>query len=85
MTTDIGPAANKDKQVKVNVQGGSGSPVYGIGLIGAWVYYIGRATTNRERVAGFFKGIVWPGFRVYEALAYLHRDDAEAGSPPPQV
>ena len=84
MTPDISPAANKDKQVKVNVQGGSGSPVYGIGLIGAWVYYIGRATTNRERVAGFFKGLVWPAFLVYEVLGYLNKEKPAADDAAPE-
>jgi len=52
-------------------QWGAGGAVYGLGLIGAWVYFIGNATTFWLGVLGFFKGIVWPSFLVYEALKYL--------------
>ena len=46
-----------------------GSPVYGLGVIGAWVYYWKRADTPRERAVGLAKGLVWPAFLVYEALS----------------
>jgi len=45
--------------------------VYGLGLIGAWVYFIGHATTFGLGVLGFLKGIVWPALLVYELLKYL--------------
>ncbi|MGE5139229.1 MAG: hypothetical protein ACM3JD_07205 [Rudaea sp.] len=51
--------------------GGGGDAVYGIGLFGAWVYYIGRATTTEERIKGFFKGLVWPAFLVHDLLVFL--------------
>lgn len=51
--------------------GGGGGTVYAFGLIGAWVYYIGHATTLQEGAIGFLKGIVWPAFLVYNLLAYL--------------
>ena len=53
--------------------GGGGSPGYGIGMIGAWVYYFKRATTTQERVQAFFKGLVWPAFLVYDLLVFLER------------
>ncbi|HTP06870.1 MAG TPA: hypothetical protein VMP08_01370 [Anaerolineae bacterium] len=43
-------------------QRGGADAVYGIGLIGAWVFYFKRATTPQERVLAFFKGLVWPAF-----------------------
>ncbi len=55
----------------VRTGGSSGDAFYGIGLFGAWVYFIGRATTNQERVLGFLKGIVWPAFLVYGAMKFL--------------
>jgi len=55
-------------------QGSSSDAVYGIGLIGAWVYYIGRATTTQERIKGFFKGFAWPAFVVYRLLEFLDRE-----------
>jgi hypothetical protein len=46
--------------------------VYGLGLFGAWVYFIGHATTFWLGVLGFLKGIVWPALLVFEALKYLN-------------
>ncbi len=58
-----------DKKV-VYRNGGSGA-VYGLGMIGAWVYFIGHATTFWLGVLGFLKGIVWPAFLVFEAFKAL--------------
>lgn len=49
-----------------------GNVVYGLGLIGAAVYYIGHAATFWVGVLGFLKALVWPAFLVYEVLKFLH-------------
>jgi hypothetical protein len=49
----------------------SGGAVYGLGLIGAAIYFISQATTFWIGVLGFLKAIVWPAFLVYEALKAL--------------
>jgi len=54
--------------------GSSSNPVYGFGLIGAWVYYLRRATTPRERVMGVLKGFVWPAILVYEIFKFLDKE-----------
>jgi len=77
MTTELSNVAQEGKKVVVNSQGGSSGAVYGLGLIGAWVYYIGRASSFQEGVAGFFKGLVWPAFMVYELLDFLNKNDEE--------
>jgi hypothetical protein len=70
----VEPLVKEEK--KVVVRGGGGSDaVYGIGMIGAWVYYIGRAKTWQEGVAGFFKGLVWPAFLVYGAFSALNKHE----------
>jgi hypothetical protein len=46
----------------------SGGAVYGLGFIGAAVYYISTATGFWMGVLGFLKAIVWPAFLVYEVL-----------------
>jgi hypothetical protein len=51
--------------------GGPASAVYGLGFIGAAVYFITQATTFWMGVLGFLKAIVWPAFLVYEAFKYL--------------
>lgn len=50
---------------------GPASAVYGLGLIGAAVYFIGAATSFWTGVLGFLKAIVWPAFLVYEAFKSL--------------
>ncbi len=45
--------------------------VYGLGLIGAAIYYIGAATSFGMGLLGFLKAIVWPVFLVMEALKSL--------------
>ena len=70
-----------EDQKTMKYQGGSGDTVYGIGLIGAWVYFIGpRHHTPRAHVKGFFEGLVWPAFLVYALFEYWKRSDL---SPPP--
>jgi len=71
MTTDIEPTEQAKEKKEVKIQGGSSDSVYGLGLIGAWVYFIGRATTPEERIKGFFKGFVWPAYLVYELFVFL--------------
>lgn len=74
MTTEQNSNEQVDKKVTVNSQGGSSGAVYGLGLIGAWVFYIGRAASLQEGVRGFFKGLVWPAFMVYDLLAFLNKN-----------
>ncbi|MCF8371421.1 MAG: hypothetical protein K9H64_07350 [Bacteroidales bacterium] len=45
--------------------------VYGLGLIGAAIYYISVATSFWMGVVGFFKALVWPIFLVYEAFKFF--------------
>ena len=45
--------------------------VYGLGLIGAAVYYISSATSFWGGVVGFLKALVWPAFFVYELLKFV--------------
>ncbi len=49
----------------------SGGAVYGLGLIGAAIYFISHAVTFWLGVLGFLKALVWPAFLVYYALKAL--------------
>ena len=49
----------------------SGGAVYGLGFIGAAIYYISTANGFWMGVLGFLKAIVWPAFLVYELLKFL--------------
>lgn len=50
---------------------GSGGAFYGLGFIGALVYYLTTATSLLGGVIGFLKALVWPAFLVYGLLKFL--------------
>ncbi|MEZ4358388.1 MAG: hypothetical protein R2876_07215 [Eubacteriales bacterium] len=60
-----------NKCVIKNIDNHSGGAIYGIGFIGAVIYYISTATTFWIGVLGILKAIVWPAFLVYEAFKFL--------------
>ena len=74
MDTELTPTTPEEKKMQMKIQGGGSDTFYGLGLIGAWIYYIGRATTPQERVRGFFKGLVWPVFVVHDLLEFLNKE-----------
>lgn len=51
--------------------GAGGGAVYGIGLIGALVYFLQHATTFGQAVVGVLKALVWPALVVYQTLGFL--------------
>ncbi len=55
---------------KTGDSGPSGA-IYGLGFIGAAIYFISQATTFWAGVLGFLKAIVWPAFLVYDAFKFL--------------
>lgn len=61
------------KQIKIiNKTGGGGGAVYGLGLIGALVYYLQNAATFWAGVLGILKAIVWPAFLIYRLFDFFH-------------
>jgi len=73
MTTEINSQKQEEehRNRKKNYRNTASAPVYGLGLIGAMVYYLGHAATFWMGVLGFFKAIVWPAMLVYEMMKYL--------------
>ncbi len=57
---------------KTGVRQGS-SAVYGMGFIGAVIYFIQHATGFWMGVLGVLKAMVWPAILVYEFLNYLNK------------
>ena len=47
--------------------------VYGLGLIGAAIYFISVATTFWVGVLGFLKALVWPAILIYQAFEFLNK------------
>jgi hypothetical protein len=56
---------------KVKNSGGGGA-VYGLGFIGAAIYFISTAGSFWMGVLGFLKALVWPAILVYDAFCALH-------------
>lgn len=47
--------------------------VYGLGLIGAAVYYVQHAAGFWPVVVALLKALVWPAFLVYDLLRFIGR------------
>jgi hypothetical protein len=47
---------------------GCGGAIYGLGFIGALVYYLTTATSFWIGVLGVLKAIIWPAILVYGLL-----------------
>ncbi len=75
MTAELAPAEKKEKKIQENYHGGSSDTVYAVGLIGAWIYFIGRAATTEEKIKGFFKAFAWPGILVYRLLEFFEKEE----------
>lgn len=62
----------KRKSKKIERQNtGSWGCFYGLGFIGAVIYYISTATGFWVGVLGVLKALVWPVFLVLELLKYV--------------
>ena len=58
--------------MKKEIQGSApAGAAYGLGLIGAAIYFISHATGFWMGVLGFLKAIIWPTFIVYDAFKHL--------------
>jgi hypothetical protein len=60
---------NMRAEVKNTVYRPSG--IYGLGFIGAVIYFIQNATSFGVGVLGVFKALVWPAVIVYKALEFM--------------
>lgn len=47
------------------------SVFYGLGLIGAAIYFISQATSFWMGVLGFLKAVIWPVYFVLESFKFL--------------
>ncbi|MGY1805045.1 hypothetical protein ACI78T_17320 [Blastococcus sp. SYSU D00922] len=67
--------ANKSGRKGGPGQGGGGSPVYGLGFVGAVVWHWQHANTPQEKALAVLKSMVWPAFLVYGAFRALDRSE----------
>jgi hypothetical protein len=49
---------------------GSGA-IYGLGILGAWVWFWQQADGFWEYVFVFFQGVFWPAFMVHDVFRAL--------------
>jgi hypothetical protein len=61
----------KRRAAWTNRSAGGGNAVYGLGLIGALVYYIRAADGFWSVILGILKALVWPAFVIYDLLKFL--------------
>lgn len=59
---------NVKEHAKCHATGGA---LYGLGFIGALVYYITTATSVTAGIIGILKAIFWPAFLVYSMMKQL--------------
>jgi hypothetical protein len=72
--TESGYPPKEDQKVDVKLRGGSLGGIYGLGMIGASVYYIRHANTFQQKCAGIFRAFIWPATLVYEFFQFLQKD-----------
>lgn len=53
-------------------ESGTASAVYGLGFIGAAIWFISQATTFWLGVFGFLKALVWPALLVYDLFNLIN-------------
>jgi len=56
-----------------NAPRAGGGAVYGLGMIGALIYFCGRAESGTDYLVAFLKASVWPAFLVYRAFRRLEQ------------
>jgi hypothetical protein len=52
---------------------GASGGIYGLGFIGAAVYFIGHAASFGAGVVGFLKALVWPAFLVHALFEFISK------------
>lgn len=62
---------DRGRMARSSRKAGGGDAVYGLGLVGALVYYIQQADGFWPVVVGILKALVWPAFVVYDLLKFL--------------
>ena len=63
------------KKVVVHEKAG-GNAVYGLGVIGAAIYYITNASGFVGGCIGFLKALVWPIFLIYKLFVFTEGGSA---------
>ena len=55
----------------MSASAGGGGALYGLGWLGAVVFYLQQASNFGEGLLGLLKSFLWPAFLVYDLLHFL--------------
>lgn len=67
----MAPTKNNPQKKMWRNNTSASNTVYGLGFVGALVFYFQHATTLTAYVIGLGKAILWPAFMVYSLLGFL--------------
>lgn len=59
-----------DKTCKCTCKNSGGS-IYGLGFVGALIYFVPEASGFWPVIVAMLKALVWPAFLVYQAFKFL--------------
>lgn len=71
--TQGGEAMDRKKPRPTGPGQGGGGAVYGLGMIGALIWYWRQADTGGEKAFAVLKAFAWPTFVVYDLMDALAR------------
>jgi len=54
-----------------NSRGGASGAIYGLGFVGAVVYFIQNSHTFMDGAIGVLKAIIWPALLIYKVFAFF--------------
>ena len=54
-----------------NSRGGASGAIYGLGLVGAVVYFIQNSHTFMDGVIGILKAIIWPALLIFKLFTFF--------------
>ena len=60
------------KEVKAMCQSGFAGSIYGLGFLGALVYFIKHAGSFWQGLLGIIKAVLWPAVILYKVLELLN-------------
>lgn len=63
--------AKSDKNYDASQHAGTGA-IYGLGLVGALIYYIQQANGFWDGILGILQALVWPAFLTYKLLELVY-------------
>lgn len=55
-----------------NTGAAGGGALYGLGILGAWVWFWQQAASFWEYILAVLEGLFWPAFMVYQVFAALN-------------